>query len=43
MSTDETLEERVTRLEQLLDRMIAYGNTTPLGRALLAKLGLADA
>lgn len=38
-----TIEERVTRLEQLLDRVIKYGNSTPLGRALLAKMGLADA
>jgi hypothetical protein len=43
MSTDETLEERVTRLEQLLDRAVEYGSKTPMGRAILAKLGLADA
>jgi hypothetical protein len=41
--TDRTLEERVTRLEQLLDRAIEYGRRTAVGRALLARLGLDDA
>lgn len=41
--SDQTLEERVTRLEQLLDRAVAYGRKTAVGRALLAKLGLDDA
>lgn len=36
MSTD--VEERVTRLEDLLERAIAYARTTALGRAILAKL-----
>jgi len=40
---EQTLEERVTRLEQLLDRAIEYGRRTAVGRALLAKLGLDDA
>ena len=38
MSAD--VEERVARLEQLLERMIAYARTTPLGRAILARLDL---
>lgn len=38
-----TLEDRVTRLEQLIDRVIKYGNSTSMGRALLVKMGLADA
>lgn len=38
MSAD--VEERVARLEQLLDRVIAYARTTPLGRAILARLDL---
>ena len=38
MSTD--VEERVTRLEQLLEKVIAYARTTPLGRAILARLDL---
>jgi hypothetical protein len=40
VSSDQTLEDRVTRLEQLVDRAIAYGRKTPLGRAVLAKMGL---
>jgi len=40
---EQTLEERVTRLEQLLERAIEYGQRTAVGRALLAKLGLDDA
>lgn len=34
------VEERVARLEQLLDKVIAYARTTAFGRALLAKLEL---
>jgi hypothetical protein len=40
---EQTLEERVTRLEQLLERAVAYGRRTALGRALIDKLGLDDA
>lgn len=40
---DPTLEERITRLEQLVNQMIAYGRKTAMGRAILAKLGLDDA
>lgn len=40
---EQTLEERVTRLEQLLDRAVAYARKTALGRSMLAKLGLDDA
>lgn len=43
MPDQATLEDRVTRLEQLLDRAIAYGRKTAIGRAFLAKLGLDDA
>ena len=39
---EQTLEERVTRLEQLLDRAVAHARKTAVGRALLAKLGLDD-
>lgn len=35
-----SVEDRVTRLEQLLERAIAYARTTALGRALLARLDL---
>jgi hypothetical protein len=42
MSTEPTLEERVTRIEQLIEQAIAYGRRSAFGRALLAKLGLAD-
>jgi hypothetical protein len=38
--SEPTLEERVTRIEQLLDRAVAYGRQTALGRAILAKLGV---
>ena len=38
MSAD--VEERVARLEQLLEKVIAYARTTPLGRAILARLDL---
>ena len=41
--TEPTLEERVTRLEKLLDQAVAYGRRTAFGRALLEKLGLDDA
>jgi hypothetical protein len=41
--SEPTLEERVTRIEQLLDRAVAYGKQSGLGRAVLAKLGLLDA
>ena len=34
------VEERVARLEQLLERLIAYARTTSFGRAILAKLDL---
>ena len=40
---DPTIEDRVTRLEELLERAVAYARQTALGRAVLAKLGLADA
>ena len=38
--SEPTLEDRVTRLEQLLDRAVEYGRKSAMGRALLAKLGL---
>lgn len=38
--TERTLEERVTRLEQLLDQAIEYGRKSALGRAVLAKMGV---
>ena len=38
MSPD--VEERVARLEQLLDKLIAYARTNALGRAILARLDL---
>lgn len=34
------IEDRVARLEQLLDRVIAYARTTAFGRAILARLDL---
>lgn len=37
---DTSVEDRVARLEQLLDRVIAYARTTALGRAILARLDL---
>lgn len=40
--TEPTLEERVTRLEQLLDQAVAYGRKTALGRAVLDKMGVSD-
>jgi hypothetical protein len=41
--TERTLEERVTRLEQLLDKAVAYARRTAFGRALIERLGLDDA
>ena len=38
-----TLEDRVTRLEELLERALAYGRKTTVGQAILVKLGLLDA
>jgi hypothetical protein len=43
VTTQPTIEERVTRLEQLAEKLIAYGRSTAMGRALLARLGLPDA
>jgi hypothetical protein len=40
---ERTLEERVTRLEQLLDKAVAYARRTAFGRALIERLGLDDA
>jgi hypothetical protein len=40
MSPQADLEERVTRLEELLDRAIARARQTAAGRAVLAMLGL---
>jgi hypothetical protein len=37
---DTSVEDRLTRIEQLLDRVIAYARTTALGRAILARLDL---
>jgi hypothetical protein len=37
---DSTVEDRLTRLEQLVDRVIAYARTSALGRAILARLDL---
>jgi hypothetical protein len=34
------IEDRIARIEQLLERVIAYARTTPLGRAILARLDL---
>ena len=41
--TQPTLDERVTRLEQLLDRLIDYARRTRAGRTILAQLGVDDA
>ena len=38
--TPETVEDRLTRLEQLAERLIAYARTTAFGRAILARLDL---
>jgi hypothetical protein len=40
---EQTLEERVTRLEQLLERAVAYARRSAFGRALLERIGLDDA
>lgn len=40
MSPQADLEERVLRLEQLLDRAIAQARKSPAGRMILAMLGL---
>ncbi len=34
------LDERVTRLEQIVDKLISEAREHPLGRVLLRKLGL---
>ena len=41
--SEPTLDERVTRLELLLDRAIDYARKTAVGRMVLARLGLDDA
>ena len=38
--SEPTLDERVTRIEQLIERAIEHGRKSAFGRALLAKLGL---
>lgn len=43
MPDQPTLEDRVTRLEEMLNRAIAYGRKTAVGKVILAKLGLSDA
>ena len=35
-----TVEDRLSRIEQIIDRAIAYARTTALGRAILARLDL---
>jgi hypothetical protein len=40
MMPDTSIEDRVARLEQLLEKMVAYARTTALGRAILARLDL---
>jgi len=40
MSPQGDLEDRVARLEQLLDRAIAHARKSPAGRVVLAMLGL---
>jgi hypothetical protein len=40
MPSDSSVEDRLTRIEQLLDRAIAYARTTAWGRAILARLDL---
>lgn len=37
-----TLEDRVSRLEQLLDRAVAYARRSAAGRMILARLGIDD-
>jgi hypothetical protein len=39
---DTDLESRVDRLEQLLDRAIVLARKYPLGRVILARLGVDD-
>ena len=36
------LDQRVTRLEQLADRLIALAREHPLGRAILRKLDIGE-
>ena len=43
MTTEQNLEDRVARLERLLERAIEYGRKTSLGRVILERLGLDDA
>lgn len=38
-----TLEDRVARLERLLDKMIDYAQSTRAGRIIIERLGLRDA
>lgn len=38
-----TLEDRVDRLEQMLDKLVAYARLSKTGRLILAKLGFDDA
>jgi hypothetical protein len=38
--SEPTLEDRVTRLEELLDKLIARARLHPVGRALLRQLGI---
>jgi hypothetical protein len=40
MKPDTSVEDRLTRIEQLLERAIAYARTTAFGRAILARLDL---
>jgi hypothetical protein len=37
---DTSVEDRLTRIEELLERAIAYARTTALGRAILARIDL---
>lgn len=39
----QTIDERVERLEKIVDRAVAYAKTTAVGRMILAKLGVSDA
>ena len=40
MPPDTDIDERVSRLEELADKMIALAREHPLGRVILRKLGL---
>jgi len=40
--SEPTIEDRVTRLEQLVDRAVEYGRRSALGRAILRNLGVDD-